>query len=67
MNIREATRQDFDQIRPVFHEIGEAGEIDAYVFPFHPARRRIATVPANMSSAPIKRIRMFSSEKTMPP
>ena len=30
MNIREATRDDFDQIWPIFHEIVEAGETYAY-------------------------------------
>jgi ribosomal protein S18 acetylase RimI-like enzyme len=30
MNIREATRQDFDHIWPIFHEIAMAGETYAY-------------------------------------
>jgi ribosomal protein S18 acetylase RimI-like enzyme len=30
MNIREATREDFDQIWPIFHEIAAAGETYAY-------------------------------------
>ena len=30
MNIREATKEDFDQIWPIFHEIAEAGETYAY-------------------------------------
>jgi ribosomal protein S18 acetylase RimI-like enzyme len=30
MNIREATRQDFEQIWPIFHEIAAAGETYAY-------------------------------------
>jgi len=30
MNIREATRDDFDQIWPIFHEIVAAGETYAY-------------------------------------
>lgn len=30
MNIREATRADFDQIWPIFHEIAAAGETYAY-------------------------------------
>ena len=30
MNIREATREDFDRIWPIFHEIAAAGETYAY-------------------------------------
>jgi len=30
MNIREAIREDFDQIWPIFHEIAVAGETYAY-------------------------------------
>ena len=30
MNIREATREDFEQIWPIFHEIAAAGETYAY-------------------------------------
>jgi ribosomal protein S18 acetylase RimI-like enzyme len=30
MNIREATREDFDQIWPIFHEVTAAGETYAY-------------------------------------
>lgn len=30
MNIREARREDFDQIWPIFHEIAAAGETYAY-------------------------------------
>ena len=30
MNIREATAQDFDDIRPIFHEIVSAGETYTY-------------------------------------
>ncbi|CAH1905332.1 N-acetyltransferase [Candidatus Nitrotoga sp. HW29] len=30
MHIREATREDFDQIWPIFHEIAAAGETYAY-------------------------------------
>ena len=30
MNIREATKDDFDQIWPIFHEIVDAGETYAY-------------------------------------
>jgi L-amino acid N-acyltransferase YncA len=30
MNIREATREDFDQIWPIFHEIAAAGETYGY-------------------------------------
>jgi len=30
MNIREATKEDFDQIGPIFHEIAAAGETYAY-------------------------------------
>ena len=30
MNIREATREDFDQIWPIFHEIAAAGDTYAY-------------------------------------
>lgn len=30
MNIREATREDFDQIWPIFHEIAVTGETYAY-------------------------------------
>lgn len=30
MNIREVTREDFDQVWPIFHEIAATGEIYAY-------------------------------------
>ena len=30
MNIREATREDFDQIWPIFHEVTAVGETYAY-------------------------------------
>ena len=30
MNLREATREDFEQIRPILHEIAAAGETYAY-------------------------------------